>query len=104
MPTSLGVLPDEDILLTLVRGLGRAQMIRDVVKVYDLASRFNNTPSLKIFNSILNVLVKEYIDLARHFYRKKMMSTGVQGDDYTFGILMKGLCLTNRIADAFNLL
>ncbi|XP_022739507.1 pentatricopeptide repeat-containing protein At2g17525, mitochondrial [Durio zibethinus] len=104
MPTSLGLPPDEDILVTLVRGLGRARMIRDVIKVLDLASRFNNTPSLKIFNSILDVLVKEDIDLARHFYRKKMMPTGVQGDDYTFGILMKGLCLTNKIADAFKLL
>ncbi|XWS42244.1 hypothetical protein CRYUN_Cryun17cG0151500 [Craigia yunnanensis] len=77
MPISLGVLPDEDILVTLVRGLGRARMIWDVVKVHDLASRFNNTP-LKIFDSILNVLVREDNDLARHFYRKKMMSTSVQ--------------------------
>ncbi|EOX90638.1 Pentatricopeptide repeat-containing protein, putative [Theobroma cacao] len=104
MPTSLGVPPDEDILVALVRGLGRARMVRNVIKVLDLASKFHNTPSLKIFNSILDVLVKEDIDLARNFYRKKMMSTGVQGDDYTFGILMKGLCLTNRIADAFKLL
>ncbi|KAG8500031.1 hypothetical protein CXB51_003570 [Gossypium anomalum] len=104
MPTTLGVPPDEDILVTLVRGLGRARMTRDVIEILDLASRFNKPPSLKIFNSILNVLVKEDIDLARHFYRKKMMPTGVQSDEYTFGILMKGLCLTNRIADAFKLL
>lgn len=104
MPNSLGAPPDEDVLVTLVRGLGRARMIRDVINVLDLASRFNRTPSLKIFNSILDVLVKEDINLARQFYRKKMMSTSVQGDDYTFGILMKGLCLTNRIADAFKLL
>ncbi|KAK8541818.1 hypothetical protein V6N12_014441 [Hibiscus sabdariffa] len=104
MPTSIGVPPDEDTLVTLVRGLGRARMIQDVIKVVDLASRFYTQPSLKIFNSILDLLVKEDIDLARRFYRKKMMPCGVRGDDYTFGILMKGLCLTNRIADAFKLL
>ncbi|KAE8678645.1 Pentatricopeptide repeat-containing protein [Hibiscus syriacus] len=104
MPSSIGVPPDEDTLVTLVRGLGRARMIRDVIKVVDLASRFNTQLSLKIFNSILDVLVKEDIDLARNFYRKKMISTGVHGDDYTFGILMKGLCVTNRIAEAFKLL
>ncbi|XVF83809.1 hypothetical protein PTKIN_Ptkin16aG0522800 [Pterospermum kingtungense] len=104
MPSSIGVPPDEAVLITLVRGLGRARMIKDVIKVLELAYRFNRTPSLKICNSILDVLVKEDIDLARQFYRKKMMASGVQGDDYTFGILMKGLCLTNRIADAFKLL
>ncbi|GLT39359.1 hypothetical protein SLA2020_135560 [Shorea laevis] len=104
MPGSIGMPPDEDIFVTIVRGLGRARMIRDVIKVLDLVSKFDKTPSLKIFNSILDVLVKENIDLAREFYRKKMMATGVQGDDYTFGILMKGLCLTNRIGDGFKLL
>ena len=36
--------------------------------------------------------------MAREFHRKSMMASGVEGDDYTFGILMKGLSLTNRIA------
>lgn len=79
-------------------------MIRQVVKVVDLVSKFHVKPSVKVFNSILNVLVKENIDIAREFYRRKMMASGVEGDDYTFGILMKGLCSTNRIADAFKLL
>ncbi|KAM1002222.1 hypothetical protein ACFX15_002593 [Malus domestica] len=34
----------------------------------------------------------------------KMMESGIEGDGYTFGILMKGLCLTNRIGDGFKLL
>ena len=59
---------------------------------------------MKIFNSILDVLVKEDIDMAREFYRKSMMESDVRGDDYTFGILMKGLCLTNRIGEGFKLL
>ncbi|OAY61004.1 pentatricopeptide repeat-containing protein At2g17525, mitochondrial [Manihot esculenta] len=104
MPHSIGSVPDEDIFVTIVRGLGRARMIRDVMQIPDLVSKFGNNSSLKVFNSILDVLVKEDIDLAREFYRKKMMGSGVQGDDYTFGILMKGLCLTNRIADGFKLL
>ncbi|KAH7849825.1 hypothetical protein Vadar_023524 [Vaccinium darrowii] len=101
MPSSIGSPPDEDIYVTLVRGLGRAKMIRNVIKVLDLVSKFDETPSLKIYNSILDVLVKEDIDLARKFYREKMMESGVEGDDYTFGILMKGLCLTNRIDEGF---
>ncbi|KAF7130128.1 hypothetical protein RHSIM_Rhsim10G0194700 [Rhododendron simsii] len=101
MPGSIGSPPDEDIFVTLVRGLGRAKMIRSVIKVVDLVSKFDETPSLKIYNSILDVLVKEDIDLARKFYREKMMESGVEGDDYTFGILMKGLCLTNRIDEGF---
>ncbi|KAJ8764063.1 hypothetical protein K2173_004957 [Erythroxylum novogranatense] len=104
MPHSVGFPPDEDIFLTIIRGLGRARMIRRVIEVLDVVAKFHKNPSLKILNSILDVLVKEDIDLARKFYRKKMMGNGVQGDDYTFGILMKGLCLTNRIADAFKLL
>ncbi|KAF7130186.1 hypothetical protein RHSIM_Rhsim10G0193900 [Rhododendron simsii] len=76
-------------------------MIHNVIKVVDLVSKFDETPSLKIYNSILDVLVKEDIDLARKFYREKMMESGVEGDDYTFGILMKGLCLTNRIDEGF---
>ncbi|WCJ32837.1 Pentatricopeptide repeat (PPR) superfamily protein [Euphorbia peplus] len=104
MPHSIHSPPDEHIFLTLIRGLGRAQRIPDVVKVLDLVSKFGDNPSLKIYNSILDVLVKEDIDLARKFYRKKMMGKGVEGDDYTYGILMKGLCLTNRIGDGFKLL
>ncbi|KAF5207476.1 Pentatricopeptide repeat-containing protein [Thalictrum thalictroides] len=104
MPTSIGEPPDEDIFVTIVRGLGRARMNRKAIKVLDLVSHFKKDPSLKICNSILDVLVKENIDLARDFYRKKMMGCGVHGDNYTFGILMKGLCLTNRIADGFKLL
>ncbi|KAH6755776.1 Pentatricopeptide repeat superfamily protein [Perilla frutescens var. hirtella] len=60
--------------------------------------------SLKLLNTILDVLVKEDIDIAREFYRKKIMGTGLKGDDYTYGILMKGFCLTNRIGDGFKLL
>ncbi|KAF9682116.1 hypothetical protein SADUNF_Sadunf05G0074800 [Salix dunnii] len=104
MPNSIGLPPDESIFLTIIRGLGRARRIRDVIKVLDLVTRYGTNPSLKIFNSILDVLVKEDIDLARKFYRKKMMGSGVQGDDYTYGILMKGLCLTNRIGEGFKLL
>jgi len=104
MPKSIGLPPDESIFLTIIRGLGRARMIRDVIKVLDLVTRYGKNPSLKIFNSILDVLVKEDIDLARKFYRKKMMGAGIQGDDYTYGILMKGLCLTNRIGEGFKLL
>lgn len=104
MPSSIGSAPDENIFLTVIRGLGRARMIRQVIKVLDLISGFEKIPSLKVYNSILDVLVKEDIDLARKFYREKMMMDGVIGDDYTYGILMKGLCLTNRIGDGFKLL
>ncbi|KAJ4844236.1 hypothetical protein Tsubulata_021411 [Turnera subulata] len=104
MPHKIGSPPDEGIFLTMIRGLGRTGMVRDVIKVLDLVTKFSQIPSLKIFNSILDVLVKEDIDLARAFYRRKMMRSGVKGDDYTFGILMKGLCLTNRIGDGFKLL
>ncbi|KAB1200371.1 hypothetical protein CJ030_MR0G007496 [Morella rubra] len=104
MPKSIGSPPDEDIFITIVRGLGRARMVKQVIKVVDLVLRFERKPSLKIFNSILDVLVGEDIDLAREFYRKRMMRIGVEGDDYTFGILMKGLCLTDRIGDGFKLL
>ncbi|XP_050386587.1 pentatricopeptide repeat-containing protein At2g17525, mitochondrial [Argentina anserina] len=96
--------PDERIFVTLIHGLGRAHLVKKVVNVLDLVARYNQKPSLKIFNSILDVLVKEDIDIAREFYRKKMMASGVKGDDYTFGILMKGLCLTNRIGEGFKLL
>jgi pentatricopeptide repeat protein len=104
MPNSIGSPPDDDIFVTIIRGLGRARMVKQVIKVVDLVSQFEKKPSLKIFNSILNVLVMDDIDLARWFYRKRMMGSGVEGDDYTFGILMKGLCLTDRIGDGFKLL
>ncbi|QCD91214.1 pentatricopeptide repeat-containing protein At2g17525, mitochondrial [Vigna unguiculata] len=104
MPQSLGAPPNDAIFVTIIRCLGRARMIRTVIKVLDLAYKFHGSPSLKIFNSILDVLVKEDIDMAREFYRKSMMASGVEGDDYTFGILMKGLCLTNRIGEGFKLL
>lgn len=58
-------------------------MSKQVTKVVDLVSRFNKAPSLKFCNAILDVLVKEDIDLARAFYRKKMMASGIQGDKYT---------------------
>ncbi|XP_010530992.1 PREDICTED: pentatricopeptide repeat-containing protein At2g17525, mitochondrial [Tarenaya hassleriana] len=104
MPGSIGLPPDDAIFITIIRGFSRARMIKHVIKVVDLVSRFGMKPSLSVFNSILDVLVKEDIDLAREFFRRKMMASGVQGDDYTYGILMKGLCLTNRIGDGFKLL
>ncbi|XP_028758554.1 pentatricopeptide repeat-containing protein At2g17525, mitochondrial isoform X1 [Neltuma alba] len=104
MPHSVGSPPGDDIFITIIRGLGRARMIRQLIKVVDLVYKFHSKPSLKIFNSILDVLVKEDIDIAREFYRKNMMESGVEGDYYTFGILMKGLCFTNRIGECFKLL
>ncbi|XP_059296950.1 pentatricopeptide repeat-containing protein At2g17525, mitochondrial [Lycium ferocissimum] len=104
MSSSIGLTPDEDIFVTIVRGLGRAGMIKQVVKVPELVLKFEKKPTLKVYNSILDVLVKVDIDIAREFYRKKMMGNGIKGDDYTYGILMKGLCLTNRIGDGFKLL
>nr|POF12006.1 pentatricopeptide repeat-containing protein, mitochondrial [Quercus suber] len=79
-------------------------MVKRVIKVVDLVTQFGKKPSMRIFNSALDVLVKEDIDLAREFYRKKMMGSGVEGDEYTFRILLKGLCFTNRIGDGFKLL
>ncbi|GFY87736.1 pentatricopeptide repeat (PPR) superfamily protein [Actinidia rufa] len=102
MPSSIGSTPDEDIFVTIVRGLGRARMIREVIKVLDLVSKFERNPSLKLFNSILDVLVKEDIDLAREFYRKKMMGCGVRGDEYTFWSLMNEVAAPNEVT--FNIL
>ncbi|KAL5713768.1 hypothetical protein ACHQM5_015816 [Ranunculus cassubicifolius] len=106
MPTSIGSPPNEDIFVTIIRGYGRARMNRKAIKVLDEVNRFyeGKVPGLKIFNSILDVLVKEDVDCAREFYRRKMMRCGVVGDCYTFGILMKGLCLTNKIDEGFKLL
>ncbi|CAN8271258.1 unnamed protein product [Cochlearia groenlandica] len=104
MPTKIGLLPDDSIFITIIRGLGRARMIKRVISVIDLVSKFGIKPSVKVFNSVLDVLVKEDIDIARGFFRRKMMACGVHGDEYTYGILMKGLCLTNRISDGFKLL
>ncbi|KAL5984289.1 hypothetical protein ACLOJK_018393 [Asimina triloba] len=105
MPASIGSPPDEDIFLALIRGLGRARMTRQAMHIPDLmASQFGKNPSSKIFNSVLDVLVSEDIDLGREFFRKRMMGCGIEGDEYTFGILMKGLCSTNRIDEGFKLL
>ncbi|KAL6530717.1 hypothetical protein OROGR_014577 [Orobanche gracilis] len=106
MPNRISSSSDDDIFVTIVRGFGRARMTREVIRVLDLVAKFGNTgaPSLKLLNTILDVLVKEDIDIARKFYRKKIMGNGVKGDDYTYGILMKGFCLTNRISDGFKLL
>ncbi|XP_057776446.1 pentatricopeptide repeat-containing protein At2g17525, mitochondrial [Salvia miltiorrhiza] len=105
MPKRIGTLPDEDIFITIARGFGRARMIREVIRVLDMVAKFGKAaPSLKLLNTILDVLVKEDIDIAREFYRKKIVGIGLKGDDYTYGILMKGFCLTNRIGDGFKLL
>ncbi|CAH8385800.1 unnamed protein product [Eruca vesicaria subsp. sativa] len=104
MPKSIGSPPDDTIFITIIRGLGRAKLIKRVINVLDLVSNFGMKPSVKVFNSILDVLVKEDIDIAREFFTRKMMASGIQGDEYTYGILMKGLCLTNRIGDGFKLL
>ncbi|EPS63569.1 hypothetical protein M569_11215, partial [Genlisea aurea] len=103
MPKAIGSVPGDDIFITLVRGFGRAGMIREIIRM--LETRFRESaPTLRLLNSILDVLVKVDIDIAREFYRKKMMGNGMKGDDYTYGILMKGFCQTNRIGDGFKLL
>ncbi|XP_020584489.1 pentatricopeptide repeat-containing protein At2g17525, mitochondrial isoform X2 [Phalaenopsis equestris] len=96
--------PDEATLVALFRELGRAGMTHRALQLFDeLPDLFNlpNPPSLKVLNSILDLLVVDNIDHSRHFFRKKMKG---RGDDHTFGILMKGLCRTNRIAEGFKLL
>ncbi|KAG0491708.1 hypothetical protein HPP92_005106 [Vanilla planifolia] len=96
--------PDDAMLVALFRSLGHNHMTRRALQLLDeLPARFRlpSSPSLKVLNSVLDILVKENIDLARSFFRKKMKG---RGDEYTFGILMKGLCRTNRIAEGFKLL
>ncbi|KAG9442564.1 hypothetical protein H6P81_018418 [Aristolochia fimbriata] len=104
MPSTVGALPDEAIFLTIVKGYARAGMVKKAIAVLDSVSQFGKKPTLKLFNSVLDVLVSEDIDLAKDFYKEKMICAGFEGDDYTFGILMKGLCSTNRVGDAFKLL
>ena len=65
MPNVIGSPPDEDIFITIIRGLGQAHMVKRVIKVVDLVTQFGKKPSLRIFNSVLDVLVKEDIDLTR---------------------------------------
>ncbi|ERN17177.1 pentatricopeptide repeat-containing protein At2g17525, mitochondrial [Amborella trichopoda] len=104
IPISLKSPPSEDIFLTLIKGYGSAKTGNKAIQVLDLMTQCGIKPSLKVYNSILNVLVRENIDLARDFYRQKMMKSGIFADEYTFGILMKGLCATNRVSDGFKLL
>ena len=73
MPNAIRSAPDEDIFITIVHGLGRARMVKQVIKVVNLVTQFGKKPSLRIFNSVPDVLVKEDIDLAQEFYWKKMM-------------------------------
>ncbi|KAL6536212.1 hypothetical protein OROGR_012784 [Orobanche gracilis] len=111
MPNRISSSSDDDIFVTIVRGFGRARMTREVIRVLDLVAKFGNTgaPSLKLLNTILDVLVKEDIDIAREFYRKKIMGNGVKGDDYTYGILMKEFeevnkyVLVEAVATSFSL-
>uniref|UniRef100_A0A2N9FNU2 Pentacotripeptide-repeat region of PRORP domain-containing protein n=1 Tax=Fagus sylvatica TaxID=28930 RepID=A0A2N9FNU2_FAGSY len=121
MPNTIGVPPDEDIFITIVRGLGRAHMAKRVIKVVDLVTQFGKKPSLKIFNSILDVLVKEDIDLARNFYRKKMMGSeenlvqalvllekcfnlGFVPDVVTVTKVLEVLCNVGRVTEAVDIL
>ncbi|GAB2260121.1 hypothetical protein Droror1_Dr00010976 [Drosera rotundifolia] len=105
MPGSIGCAPNDSIFVTMIRGLGRARRIKRVINVVDLVEGFGGKVSVKVCNAILDVLVKHDIDIAREFYRRKMMiECSVEGDMYTYGILMKGLCLTNRVAEGFRLL
>ncbi|XP_051146897.1 pentatricopeptide repeat-containing protein At2g17525, mitochondrial isoform X2 [Andrographis paniculata] len=105
IPKIVGLPLDDDTFITVARGYGRARMTREVVRVLDLVPMLGKgSPSLKLLNTVLDILVMEDIDIAREFYRKKMMLNGVKGDDYTYGILMKGFCVTNRIGDGFKLL
>lgn len=90
----------EPSIISLVRAFGRAHKPHDAINLLNLFNE-QNPPSINILNSILNVLVKEDIDLARMFFRKKMKDSR---DSRTYGILMKGLCETNRIQEAFKLL
>ena len=73
MPNAIRSAPDEDIFITIVSGLGRARMVKRVIKVVNLVTQFGKKPSLRIFNSVPDVLIKEDIDLAQEFYWKKMM-------------------------------
>lgn len=68
MRRSIGSPPSDDIFVTIIRWLGRARRIKELIKVLDWVSRFERNPTLKIYNSILDVLVKEDIDLAREFF------------------------------------
>ncbi|XP_038972426.1 pentatricopeptide repeat-containing protein At2g17525, mitochondrial [Phoenix dactylifera] len=95
--------PDDTTLVSLIRALSRAGNPHGAFRVPDLL-RPHRSPSLRLLNSVLDALVQHDIDLARHFFRRKMAAFGVRGDERTFGILMKGLCRTNRIAEAFKLL
>ncbi|KAF3789081.1 Pentatricopeptide repeat-containing protein [Nymphaea thermarum] len=104
IPDVLNSPPDEEIFVRMIRDYGQFKMSQEAIKVLDLVVQFSIRPSLKICNSILNVLVKDDIDLAREFFRNRMVKCGVLPDEYTFGILMKGLCVTNRIGDGFKLL
>ncbi|ONK71060.1 uncharacterized protein A4U43_C04F4290 [Asparagus officinalis] len=91
--------PPEPALLPLIRAFGRAHRPDAAIRLLGLFPP-QNPPSLRVLNSILNVLVEEDIDLARKFFRKGMSVR----DEHTFGILMKGLCGANRIQEAFKLL
>ncbi|KAM7486636.1 hypothetical protein LguiA_002645 [Lonicera macranthoides] len=111
MPGSIGSPPDEDIFITIVCGLGRARMIRLVVKVLDGVAKFGKNPSFKLLNLILDILVKEDIDVAREFYRKKvfkilqvMKNQGVTPNTVIYNTLIHALCKNGNVGRARSLM
>ncbi|KAK9166001.1 hypothetical protein Scep_001192 [Stephania cephalantha] len=76
MKCLIGSPSDDGIFVTIVHGLARAGLNnraglnRETLKFIDLVCRFQEDPSLKIFNSVLDVLFAEDTDLTRKFYVK----------------------------------
>ncbi|XP_073000892.1 pentatricopeptide repeat-containing protein At2g17525, mitochondrial [Typha latifolia] len=89
--------PDDSTFVSLLRSLPNPSST-----LFALDS-FPN-PSIRVLNSVLDRLVAHDIDLARRFFRSRIAARSFKGDEFTFGILMKGLCRTNRIDEAFRLL
>uniref|UniRef100_K4CU11 Pentacotripeptide-repeat region of PRORP domain-containing protein n=1 Tax=Solanum lycopersicum TaxID=4081 RepID=K4CU11_SOLLC len=90
--------PDEDILVTLVRGLGHARIIKVV-------SKFEKKSILKQYDSILDVLVNEDNDINGKVGRaRSLMRELVEPSDATFNILISAYCGEGNLVQALVML
>ncbi|KAK9108903.1 hypothetical protein Sjap_016963 [Stephania japonica] len=52
-------------------GLGQARLYRKAIKVIDFVCRFREDPTSRIFNSVLDVLVKEILIQRKSFLGRR---------------------------------
>ncbi|WCJ36467.1 Pentatricopeptide repeat (PPR) superfamily protein [Euphorbia peplus] len=100
-----GIVFRESLFICIMKYYGKANLPGQATRLLlDMKGEFSCEPTFKSYNAALDILVTGNCPGVASNIFYDMLTKGVSPDVYTFGLVMKALCMVNEVDNACSLL